>query len=569
MSDKAKVGFFAYLNLLYAKKPYLCFRSKQNLVAACVEKVMNASSFLNVPYNLMKHVLSAASARIQTTLTALFLSSFFLLLSAQTTDLEQMNYQPKREFRGAWIQAVNGQFLCMSRDVMQQNLTNQLDELQRCGINAIIFQVRVEGDALYASEKEPWSRFLTGRQGTPPNPYWDPLQWMVEQCHKRGMELHAWINPFRAKTKGTKELAVTHQYAKHPERFFEYDGLYLFDPGMHENRTYICSVAADIVRRYDVDGFHIDDYFYPYPAAGMEIPDEETYKANRNGITNRDDWRRYNVNLFIKMLQDSIHSVKPWVKFGVSPFGIYHNQKEGSNLPGSKTSGLQNYDDLYADVLYWINQGWVDYTVPQIYWEIGHRAADYDELIHWWSRFAGGRPLIIGQDVERTVRAADLKNPSVNQMPEKFRLQRTLRGIQGSCLWYSAAVVRDEGNYASILKSKYHRTLALQPLFPFLDDKAPNKPRKVKAVWTSKGYYLFWTEPKGKTEMDKAKSYVVYRFPAGAKIDLYDASAIVAITSGCHFRLPYTKGKEKYTYVVTALDRLQNESKPVKVKVKL
>ena len=517
----------------------------------------------------MKHVLSAASARIQTTLTALFLSSIFLLLSAQTTDLEQMDYQPKREFRGAWIQAVNGQFLGMSRDVMQQNLTNQLDELQRCGINAIIFQVRVEGDALYASEKEPWSRFLTGRQGTPPNPYWDPLQWMVEQCHKRGMELHAWINPFRAKTKGTKELAVTHQYAKHPERFFEYDGLYLFDPGMHENRTYICSVAADIVRRYDVDGFHIDDYFYPYPAAGVEIPDEETYKANRNGITNRDDWRRYNVNLFIKMLQDSIHSVKPWVKFGVSPFGIYHNQKEGSNLPGSKTSGLQNYDDLYADVLYWINQGWVDYTVPQIYWEIGHRAADYDELIHWWSRFAGGRPLFIGQDVERTVRAADLKNPSVNQMPEKFRLQRTLRGIQGSCLWYSAAVVRDEGNYASILKSKYHRTLALQPLFPFLDDKAPNKPRKVKAVWTSKGYYLFWTEPKGKTEMDKAKSYVVYRFPAGAKIDLYDASAIVAITSDCHFRLPYTKGKEKYTYVVTALDRLQNESKPVKVKVKL
>ena len=450
-------------------------------------------------------------------------------------------------------------------------LSNQLDELQKDGVNAIIFQVRAECDALYESDLEPWSKFLTGVQGKAPSPYWDPLAWMVEQCHQRGMELHAWINPYRAKHGSTSmgQLSDKSVVVKQPNLCFSYDNLVLLNPGLKEAADYTCKVAADIVKRYDIDGFHIDDYFYPYPVAGKKIPDQELFQKNSHGFWNIGDWRRDNVSRFIKQLGETIHQVKPWVKFGVSPFGIYHNQKKGSNLPGSKTSGLQNYDDLYADVLYWINQGWVDYTVPQIYWEIGHRAADYDELIHWWSRFAGGRPLIIGQDVERTVRAADLKNPSVNQMPEKFRLQRTLRGIQGSCLWYSAAVVRDEGNYASILKSKYHRTLALQPLFPFLDDKAPNKPRKVKAVWTSKGYYLFWTEPKGKTEMDKAKSYVVYRFPAGAKIDLYDASAIVAITSDCHFRLPYTKGKEKYTYVVTALDRLQNESKPVKVKVKL
>lgn len=493
------------------------------------------------------------------------LLTFLLLWPCVTAQ----NLLPKREFRGAWIQIINGQFEGMSRDQMQANLTHQLNVLQQCGINAIMFQVRGEADAMYASPYEPWSRFLTGRQGTAPNPYWDPLAWMITECHKRGMELHAWINPFRAKTKGTKELALNHPYVKHPERFFEYDGLYLFDPGLNENRRYICQIAADIVRRYDVDGIHMDDYFYPYPVAGMTIPDQATYITHKNGIDNVDDWRRYNVNLFMEMMHDSIRAVKPWVKFGVSPFGIYHNVQPGSNIPGSNTRGLQNYDNLYADVLYWINKGWVDYNIPQIYWEIGHKAADYEELIKWWSRFAGGRPLFIGQDVERTVRAADLKNPQRNQMSAKFGLQRSLRGIQGSCLWYSAAVVRNEGNYATALQKNYHRTPALQPLFPFIDDEAPGKPRKLKTMWMPNGYYLFWTAPKGTQEMDVARNYVVYRFEQGERIDLFNPEHIVAITPQKFYRLPYENGRKKAVYVVTALDRLQNESKAVKKKVKL
>lgn len=493
------------------------------------------------------------------------LLTFLLLWPCVTAQ----NLLPKREFRGAWIQIINGQFEGMSRDQMQANLTHQLNVLQQCGINAIMFQVRGEADAMYPSPYEPWSRFLTGRQGTAPNPYWDPLAWMITECHKRGMELHAWINPFRAKTKGTKVLALNHPYVKHPERFFEYDGLYLFDPGLNENRRYICQIAADIVRRYDVDGIHMDDYFYPYPVAGMTIPDQATYITHKNGIDNVDDWRRYNVNLFIEMMHDSIRAVKPWVKFGVSPFGIYHNVQPGSNIPGSNTRGLQNYDNLYADVLYWINKGWVDYNIPQIYWEIGHKAADYEELIKWWSRFAGGRPLFIGQDVERTVRAADLKNPQRNQMLAKFGLQRSLRGIQGSCLWYSAAVVRNEGNYATALQKNYHRTPALQPLFPFIDDEAPGKPRKLKTMWMPNGYYLFWTAPKGTQEMDVARNYVVYRFEQGERIDLFNPEHIVAITPQTFYRLPYENGRKKAVYVVTALDRLQNESKAVKKKVKL
>lgn len=309
----------------------------------------------------------------------------------------------KREFRGAWIQCVNGQFLGMGTDKMKETLSFQLDELQKDGVNAIIFQVRPECDALYESTIEPWSRFLTGKQGQAPSPYWDPLAWMTEECHRRGMEIHAWINPFRAKTKTTNELSASHMAIRQPGSVFAYDGLLILNPALQENRDYICSVVKDIVSRYDVDGLHIDDYFYPYPAAGQTIPDTKDFRAKNNGFQNTGDWRRDNVNVFIKQLYETVHSVKPWVKVGVSPFGIYRNKKSDPNI-GSQTTGLQNYDDLYADVLMWVNNGWLDYCVPQIYWEIGNKAADYETLIKWWNRYASNRLLYIGEDVERTVK---------------------------------------------------------------------------------------------------------------------------------------------------------------------
>ena len=478
----------------------------------------------------------------------------------------QQPVAPKREFRGAWIQAVNGQWQGIGRDAMQAELTRELNALQADGINAILFQVRVEGDALYASQLEPWSRYLTGQQGTPPSPYWDPLQWMVEQCHARGMEIHAWINPYRAKTKGTTALASTHYAIQHPERCFQYQDLMIFDPGLPENRHFICQVAQDIISRYDVDGFHIDDYFYPYPVAGVPIPDDASYLAYGQG-RNRGDWRRENVNTFIRELRDAIRAVKPWVKFGVSPFGIYRNHRSWAG--GSATNGTQNYDDLYADVLLWVNEGWIDYNIPQIYWEIGNKAADYDTLIRWWSENAYARPLYIGQDVERTVKATDLRNPSQNQMAAKYALQRGLPGVHGSCQWYARAVVDDKGGYGTTLRNYYHRTPALQPLMPWLDKKAPGKPRKVKAVWTEDGYMLFWTAPRGKKPMDEARLYAVYVFPKGMKIDLENMNQLVCITADTHVLLPYSNGETKWTYVVTALDRLQNESKGKKVNVKL
>ena len=473
----------------------------------------------------------------------------------------------KREMRGAWIQCVNGQFQGLGKQKMQSTLTYQLDELQKDGVNVIIFQVRPECDALYESKLEPWSRFLTGQQGIAPKPYWDPLQWMIVECHKRGMELHAWINPYRAKTKGTRQLAANHIAALKPMNCFAYDGQFILNPGIPENRDYICQVVKDIVARYDVDGLHMDDYFYPYPVKGESIPDDELFLDHSNGIKDHEDWRRYNVNLFIEQVYKTVHETKPWVKVGISPFGIYRNRKS-SNI-GSNTNGTQNYDDLYADVLMWVNNGWLDYCVPQIYWEIGHKAADYDTLIRWWNQYAAARPLIIGEDVERTAKAADKTNPQAHQQAAKMALHRQMPNVAGTVLWYAKAAVDNVGNYGSNLRNVYWKYPALQPSMPFIDGKAPKKVRKVKPIWTEDGYVLFWTAPKGDSWNDKAAKYVVYRFRKGDKLNTDDPSKIVAITTQPFYKLPYNNGKEKWVYAVTALDRLQNESKVVKKKISL
>ena len=474
--------------------------------------------------------------------------------------------QQKREFRGAWIQCVNGQFMNMGRDDMQRTLTCQLDELRKDGCNAIIFQVRPECDALYESRLEPWSYYLTGQQGVAPYPYWDPLAWMTEQCHRRGMELHAWINPYRAKTKVAHRNATNHVTMTHPERCFNYDGLTLLNPAREENRRYICDVARDIVSRYDVDGLHIDDYFYPYPVQGVPIPDDADFRYNSNGIRDRGDWRRYQVNLFIEELSRTVHSVKPWVKFGVSPFGIYRNQRSDPN--GSRTSGLQNYDDLYADVLLWCNKGWIDYCVPQIYWEIGNRAADYEELIHWWNRNCSQVPLYIGEDVERTVKNKDLRNPRIHQLPAKMALHDKLPNVQGTVLWYAKAVVDNVGNYGASLRDCYWRQPALQPLMPGVKNKRPLKVRKLKVIDIDGQQVLFWTLPKGKRWYEQTIKYAIYRFNKGERVDIDRAANLVGITGETFYRLPAAAPGSRYVYVVTALNRIEVESKPVKKKVK-
>lgn len=497
-------------------------------------------------------------------LLLLFMLGFSLATQAQETDFQM---HPKREFRAAWMHTVSGHYRGIPTEELKQLLIAQLDTLKMANINAIVFQVRPEADALYASELEPWSRFLTGEQGVAPNPLWDPLEFMIEESHKRGMELHAWINPYRVKTTLKNELAPNHLFNTHPEWFVTYGNQLYFNPSLPESRRHICMVVADIVSRYDVDAIHMDDYFYPYPVKDQEFPDIANFQKDNGGFSDLGDWRRNNVNILIKEIHQTIRRVKPWVKFGVSPFGIYRN--ESSDPMGSKTNGLENYDDLYADVLLWAREGWIDYNIPQIYWQIGHPVADYKILTEWWAKNTGNRPLFIGQSITNTIRYTDPDNPDTHQLDAKMRLQRAYQTIGGSCQWPATSLYKNPGKYLDLLMKYYHKYPALPPVFDFMDNKAPGKVRKIKAMWTNDEYVLFWTAPKYHDEMQRAVQYVVYRFNADEDVDINDPSHIITITRENFIKLPYNDGKTKYKYVITALDRLHNESKSVTKKVKL
>ena len=464
---------------------------------------------------------------------------------------------PKREFRGAWIQtAFQSEYSKMSPDAMKKDFIRKLNYLQDCGINAIIFQVRPEADAFYYSEIEPWSRFFTGEQGRAPEGNFDPMAFLIKECHKRNMEFHAWLNPFRASTSGNTKFAESHIYNKHPEWFVTYNKQILFDPGIPDCRAFICRVVRDIVSRYDVDAIHMDDYFYPYPVAGMPFPDDKSFAEY--GIpkgysqAQRDNWRRNNVNLLISDLKRTILLAKPWVRFGISPFGIYRNKKSTKDGSGSETNGLQNFDDLYADILYWVKQGWIDYNMPQIYWEIDHPAADYITLIKWWNKNANGRPLYIGQDVARTMKA--------KQLTRKMRYERGLSNIQGNCFWPANEILWNNGHIADSLKKNYHRYPALIPAYTHMHDRTPKEVKKLKTEWAPNGYFLRWKAEQSETDPEKATYFVIYRFNDGEKVDLSNPSKIVTTTRNLYYKLPYEKGKTKYRYVVTAVDRFHNET---------
>lgn len=492
--------------------------------------------------------------------TVFFFLSLLLMIgcsTSRTTMTEKLTKNTKHEFRGAWIQtAYQGEYQSMSPEELKSDFIRKLDYLQACGINALIFQIRPEADAFYHSELEPWSRFYTGEQGKAPEGNFDLMAFLIEECHKRTMEFHAWLNPYRVCTNLNTKLAENHIYHKNPRRCVVYNKQILFDPGIPDNRAFICSVVRDIVLRYNVDAIHMDDYFYPYPVAGLPFPDDDSFQQYglNKGYTEaqRNDWRRENVNQLIRELKRTILLVKPWVRFGISPFGIYRNKKSTPDGSGSQTNGLQNFDDLYADILLWVKQGWIDYNMPQIYWEIGHQAADYTTLLHWWNEQAYGAPLYIGQDVARTMKA--------EQLTEKMGQERQMNNVQGHCFWPANELFWNNKGVADSLKTNYHRYPALIPAYAHLHNRPPREVSGLKAEWTPEGYLLHWEAQQSETNPQLAAYFVVYRFGSKEKIDLTDPSRIVAITRDKRYLLPYQKGKEKYKYVVTAVDRFHNES---------
>jgi len=497
----------------------------------------------------------------------LFIITIFLSScgTSKSTLTHKADSTPKSEFRGAWIQTVGqSRYSQMNSSAMKHYLSEMVRKLDEAGVNAVIFQIRPEADAFYKSDLEPWSRFLTGQQGkAPDDPDFDPLAFIIDECHKRGMELHAWLNPYRVKTNISNPLANNHIYNRYPERFVQYGNQLFFDPGLPENRTYICEVVRDIVSRYDVDAIHMDDYFYPYPIAGESFPDDKSFRmyASSQGFSSsqRSDWRRNNVNLLIQQIKLTIAGTKPWMRFGISPFGIYRNKRNDPN--GSDTNGLQNYDDLYADIKLWVEKGWIDYNLPQLYWEIGHNAADYTTLLHWWNENNFEQHLYIGQDLKRSI--------DRNELSVKIDQTREMPFVHGNCYWYGYQILDNFENVADILKNDIHSAKTLIPAYTHMHDGRPKRVSKLSEVYTEDMHFLSWEHNRNIANPETAQKFVVYRFDENEKVDINQAQNIVNITPDNFFLLPYEGGQSRYTYVVTALDAFGNESKERKIKVKL
>lgn len=459
---------------------------------------------------------------------------------------------PRREVRAVWFPTIyRSQYARMTVAELQSDLRQKVDRLAELGVNVIYFQVRPEADAWYYSPYEPWSRFLTGEQGRAPEPLWDPLAFMVKICHERFIELHAWINPYRAVATAGSSVAPGHPSRKHPEWFVRYGKQLLFDPGLPEVRAYTCKVVRDIVTRYDVDGIHLDDYFYPYPIAGETFDDDATYRRYGAAFASKDDWRRDNVTRLIRDLSRTIHSVKPYVQLGISPFGIYRNER--THPIGSRTAGLQNYDDLYADLLLWDEEGLIDYVVPQIYWNMGNKVADYTELVLWWSHHIHHAQLVVGQHVRRTMDGGQLHPKLV------LAVEHTAGNAiwPGDDLWGSSY-----RGIADQLHRDYWPLPALLPERPYPATEEPfPEPERDAAVLRGSGRQeLVWMDDLPLPPGQETAYYVVYCHKRGTSLrKALDPENIVGRTHDTRFRPLDLGGKFRVAFTITRIDRFGHE----------
>ena len=377
-------------------------------------------------------------------------------------------------FRGAWIATVANidwpSAEAVGNTEKQKNeMIFLLDSLESLGLNAIILQVRPTADALYLSELEPVSHWLTGTQGSwNEQESYDPLDFTIKEAHERGMEVHVWLNPYRvnlAKT-DTSSLAPDHIMRRHPEWFWCYAKQWYFNPGLDETREWICTIVQDIVQRYDIQAIHMDDYFYPYPSGKLQLPDTATFRQHPRGFDNIHDWRRNNVNMAIQDISRTIRECKDSVEFGISPFGVWRNAHVDSTGSATK-AGITNYDDLYADIRLWIKEGWIDYVLPQLYWEIGKKVADYEILAHWWANEVRDTrcKLYIGMAPYR------LENASAksawgqgNEISRQMRLNRTIPEISGECFYSTKPLLRNPRHVCDSIKTVYADDAQKEPL---------------------------------------------------------------------------------------------------------
>jgi uncharacterized lipoprotein YddW (UPF0748 family) len=511
------------------------------------------------------------------------LFSKIVLIVSILSNTTLLSQSPKREFRGVWIASVANidwpSKSNLSSDEQQKEFIEILDMHKRNGLNAVVVQIRPAADAFYPSRYEPWSKWLTGKLGQAPTPYYDPLEFMVTETHKRALEFHAWFNPYRGIINvDPANLDSASVAFQHRDWFLKYDKNLYFDPGKPEARKHVCNVIMDVVNRYDIDGVHFDDYFYPYKVANLNFPDSATFLEHGTDFASLDDWRRNNVSDLIRNISDSLKKVKPYVKFGVSPFGVWRNQDKDPKGSATK-AGQTCYDDLYADVMLWMKEGWIDYVTPQVYWSIGFSVADYDIISRWWSENNFGVPVYIGQAAYRI--NSDNKDThwkEADQIPRQIRLNRSLENIQGSIFFSSKSF---KPNPLGICDSLKHKLYALPAIVPARKIATYHNQYDLTFTVRNGKVMLLWKETQQMQNLSSHARYVIYRFIKNEKVDLHKPEKILAIVSDTNPHAYQTqqyidvtsRRGTQYIYVVTALNRFQNESEaqfafPVKMSKK-
>ncbi|GHT18368.1 hypothetical protein FACS189429_4780 [Bacteroidia bacterium] len=471
--------------------------------------------------------------------------------------------------RGVWIATVaNIDFPSkpgLSASEQQQEIVQLLNRLADNNINCIIMQVRPTADAFYPSTLEPWSHWLTGKQGEAPVPFYDPLKFIIDEAHKRCMEVHLWLNPYRVTmNENLNVLSKEHLYFKNKNIFVKYGSKYYFDPGLDQTRQFLNQVVKDLIERYDMDAIHFDDYFYPYPEGSADFPDAITFRKFPRGFTNKADWRRNNVNLIISELQATIKSAKPWVEFGISPFGVWRN-KNKDPLGSDTQAGIANYDDLYADILKWLREGTVDYVTPQLYWEIGKKVADYKVLIKWWSENSYGKNLYIGLYASglKVNNTAAWKRP--NEIARQLALNLQFPQVDGAMFFSAKPFVSNLQGLNDTLQTNYYKFPALNPINRNIAGEQSAQVQNLVIMKDSKETFLLWNKNEG-TGGSRSAYYVVYAFK-GKKIgDMNNPENIVAKTPSNMLNLSKLKHnlRGKYTFAVTSVNRFRIESQASK-----
>ncbi len=374
-----------------------------------------------------------------------------------------------REFRGVWIATVaNIDWPVAGTDSWEKQKKDYLailDYYKGLHFNAVIVQIRTAGDALYPTKLAPWSKYLTGQQGTAPKTQENPLNWMIDAAHQRGLEFHAWLNPYRATMDlNTTGLNPSHDFHKHREWMLKYGSKWYYDPGLPEVKTHLLQIIDEVVENYDIDAIHFDDYFYPYREPNLEFPDQASYAAYKKPGQSKDDWRRQNVDELILALSQTIKSKKPWVQFGISPFGVWRNKSKDPK--GSPTqAGQTNYDDLFADVLKWMKNGWIDYLIPQLYWSMEHRLASHRILADWWSNNSYGVPVYLGNGPYKIREDSDAAWKEPKELITQVHYGRTLPQIQGNAFFSARSIYTKNQDIAQLLKKEVYDRPVLPPAF--------------------------------------------------------------------------------------------------------